>query len=274
MAEQKILNARLCQKIDTEENWNKAVNFIPLKGEIIIYENQIKDPKSKNLFHFPVNETISGEYEDSEEYGTADAPWNYTTEGSKIMLNNPRGDELIGFPDIEFDLKEILRDIDPNKELTISFTLFEGPDNFINIYLNEESIRGNVTFKLSEIDNAKLKFISTYDNHEIGIQIEEGTAATEYEDYIKPTVTRKIKIGDGITKVRDLEFISDDVLRYIKQDLTEEQQTQARENISAVSLKEVEELLGIEEEFSETGDPLILNLEKEKEIEVISKISR
>ena len=30
--------ARIQQKIDTEENWNKAVNFVPLKGEIIIYD--------------------------------------------------------------------------------------------------------------------------------------------------------------------------------------------------------------------------------------------
>ena len=32
-------NARYQQKIDTEANWNKAVNFIPMKGEIIIYKD-------------------------------------------------------------------------------------------------------------------------------------------------------------------------------------------------------------------------------------------
>ena len=31
------LNARMQQKIDTYENWSKATNFIPLKGELIIY---------------------------------------------------------------------------------------------------------------------------------------------------------------------------------------------------------------------------------------------
>lgn len=31
-------NARYQQKIDTETNWNKAVNFIPLAGEVIIYK--------------------------------------------------------------------------------------------------------------------------------------------------------------------------------------------------------------------------------------------
>ena len=37
MAEKKI-NARVTNKHDTEENWLKAVNFIPLSGEMIIYD--------------------------------------------------------------------------------------------------------------------------------------------------------------------------------------------------------------------------------------------
>ena len=40
----KILNTRVKQKIDTKANWDKAVNFVPLKGEIIVYSdlNRIK----------------------------------------------------------------------------------------------------------------------------------------------------------------------------------------------------------------------------------------
>lgn len=37
MAEKKI-NARVTNKHDIEENWLKATNFIPLAGEIIIYD--------------------------------------------------------------------------------------------------------------------------------------------------------------------------------------------------------------------------------------------
>lgn len=33
----KQFNTRVQHKIDTYENWNKAENFIPLKGELIIY---------------------------------------------------------------------------------------------------------------------------------------------------------------------------------------------------------------------------------------------
>lgn len=38
MATQKRLNARIIPKHDIEANWNKAINFIPLKGEIIVYD--------------------------------------------------------------------------------------------------------------------------------------------------------------------------------------------------------------------------------------------
>lgn len=34
----KQINARITHKIDTEENWAKAINFVPLKGEWIIYD--------------------------------------------------------------------------------------------------------------------------------------------------------------------------------------------------------------------------------------------
>lgn len=40
----KTFQGRIVQKHDTKANWDKAINFIPLKGEIIIYDdlNKIK----------------------------------------------------------------------------------------------------------------------------------------------------------------------------------------------------------------------------------------
>ena len=40
----KIFQGRIVQKHDTKANWEKATNFIPLKGEIILYDdlNEIK----------------------------------------------------------------------------------------------------------------------------------------------------------------------------------------------------------------------------------------
>ena len=37
MATEKNLYGRIAQKIDTAANWEKAINFIPKKGEIIVY---------------------------------------------------------------------------------------------------------------------------------------------------------------------------------------------------------------------------------------------
>jgi hypothetical protein len=65
-------------------------------------------------------------------------------------------------------------------------------------------------------------------------------------------------------------------ITHTEQTLTEEQQTQARTNIGAVSMEEVEELLGIEEVFSATGDVVEFDfdVEPDTELEVISKIHR
>ena len=38
MAEQQRMSVRHIQKHDIEENWAKATNFIPLVGEIIVYD--------------------------------------------------------------------------------------------------------------------------------------------------------------------------------------------------------------------------------------------
>lgn len=40
----KTFQGRVVQKHDTKANWEKATNFIPLKGEIILYDdlNEIK----------------------------------------------------------------------------------------------------------------------------------------------------------------------------------------------------------------------------------------
>lgn len=35
---EKMFNTRIIHKHDTEANWNKAVNFIPIQGEIIVYD--------------------------------------------------------------------------------------------------------------------------------------------------------------------------------------------------------------------------------------------
>lgn len=44
---QDTVKARIQLKNDTEANWNKALNFVPLKGEIIIYSTDESHPFSR-----------------------------------------------------------------------------------------------------------------------------------------------------------------------------------------------------------------------------------
>ena len=44
-----MLKTRIINKHETQENWEKATNFIPLEGEVIIYDpdNNHKKPRIK-----------------------------------------------------------------------------------------------------------------------------------------------------------------------------------------------------------------------------------
>ena len=45
--ERKIYNGRFVPKGDTEENWNKAVNYIPDTFTILVYTYENESPKVK-----------------------------------------------------------------------------------------------------------------------------------------------------------------------------------------------------------------------------------
>ena len=92
----------------------------------------------------------------------------------------------------------------------------------------------------------------------------------------KSAYSYALDAGYNGTEEEFAQRLVSDTLLYTPQELTEEQQAQARENIGAVNIEEVEELLGIEEEFNVTGDlvELDLGLEPGTEINVVSKIHR
>lgn len=89
-------------------------------------------------------------------------------------------------------------------------------------------------------------------------------------------MTNKYELPWTGTEVEERLRTIDDTILNTPQTLTEEQQAQARTNIGAVSLEEVEELLGIEEEFSVTGEVVQfdLDVETDTELNVVSKIHR
>ena len=47
MAGEKVIKTRIQLKNDTETNWNKAINFVPKQGEIIIYSADDSHPFSR-----------------------------------------------------------------------------------------------------------------------------------------------------------------------------------------------------------------------------------
>ena len=56
MATNKTIKTRISHKHDTEANWNAAVNFKPLAGELIIYD--IDDTHSQPRFKIGDGETL------------------------------------------------------------------------------------------------------------------------------------------------------------------------------------------------------------------------
>lgn len=66
---QSTVKSRIQLKNDIEANWNKAVNFIPLKGEIIIYSIDESHPFSRlkvgdgitTVINLPFINSLSGD---------------------------------------------------------------------------------------------------------------------------------------------------------------------------------------------------------------------
>lgn len=65
----KLLKTRMQQKIDTSQNWAKATNFVPLKGEICIYSDlhrmKVGDGTTK-IGDLDFFETIDESFTDAE----------------------------------------------------------------------------------------------------------------------------------------------------------------------------------------------------------------
>ena len=93
----KQYEARVQHKIDTWENWNKAENFIPLKGELIIYTtNEDGDLETKikigdgitfiKALPFIIPDIDSEIKEGSKNLITSDAVYSSLSKTSQIQL--------------------------------------------------------------------------------------------------------------------------------------------------------------------------------------------
>ena len=68
----KILKGRIQNKHDTFVNWEKATNFIPLEGEVIVYDDGI----GNNLKNFEEYASSRAKCENFRQTGALSASWN------------------------------------------------------------------------------------------------------------------------------------------------------------------------------------------------------
>ena len=97
---EKQIKARVQHKVDTWENWGKAENFIPLKGELIIYTTD-ENGNAKTQFKIGDGESyvrdLKFAFSDltSGESGTTaiQSDWTQTDSLSADSIKNKPGDE-------------------------------------------------------------------------------------------------------------------------------------------------------------------------------------
>ena len=175
----KEFNTRISHKHDTEANWQHCLSFIPLNGEIIIYdpdenynyprvklgngndyvsdlpfvyENRLLDNTNKiNLLAYHNPDCIKVEYTNNNggwKLDLRDADNNVIEHRGQNMFAQPHTNEVNH--EIEFSANGIT-----NANLSVySMTSHPGEFFFRNVTLETKSIQGPSAFELSQIYNA------------------------------------------------------------------------------------------------------------------------
>ncbi len=120
MSEKTFSNVRIIHKHDTEENWLKAINFIPKQGELIIYD--IDDTHAQPRFKIGDGETLVSELPFSQ---AQQANWDQMDENAADYIQNkPFGltDETIWMP--------LAEEISPSYVLMSGFVVYDIPGKF------------------------------------------------------------------------------------------------------------------------------------------------
>ena len=90
MANEKVFQSRIQLKHDIEENWLKAINFVPKEGEIVIYDSDSNNPTPR--FKIGNGVAVIG----SLPFVAAQADWNITDESdSGYIKNKPNYDKIV-----------------------------------------------------------------------------------------------------------------------------------------------------------------------------------
>lgn len=155
----KTFQGRIIQKHDTKANWDKATNFIPLKGEIIIYDdlNKIKiGDGTTTVIKLPYSTTIN--YNDLTNKPTIPSVGNGTLtiqkNGTKIdtFTANATADKTINIT-VPTKLSNLTDDIVNGKYLPLTGGIMTG-----NININNKTIT-NLKTPTVDTEAANKKYV-------------------------------------------------------------------------------------------------------------------
>lgn len=128
MAE-KIFNTRIINKHDTEANWNKATNFIPKQGELIIYDTDENNAKIR----FKIGDGLTTVNELPFVVDGIAANWNQNDETALNYIQNrthwEEGTYIL--PETKVDIKSIYR-----KNLSLQNTIDFIDGNIYDVIYN------------------------------------------------------------------------------------------------------------------------------------------
>lgn len=88
------IKTRIKQKIDTTENWEKATNFIPLRGEYCFYSDTNKIKVGNGSDYIADLPYVAADNATYAEFLGSYGPDNFVKMGGKIQLEN-------GLPTVE-----------------------------------------------------------------------------------------------------------------------------------------------------------------------------
>lgn len=155
----KTFQGRIIQKHDTKANWDKATNFVPLKGEIIIYDdlNKIKiGDGTTTIVKLPYSTTIN--YNDLTNKPTIPSVGNGTLtiqkNGTKIdtFTANATADKTINIT-VPTKLSNLTDDVVSGKYLSLAGGTMTG-----NININNKTIT-NLKAPTADTEAANKKYV-------------------------------------------------------------------------------------------------------------------
>lgn len=104
MPDTKVINARVISRHDLEANWLKALDFVPLRGELLIYDAEVA--ADGTIFELPSGRST---------------PFTYGRlkigDGCTLASNLPFIDYEVDYTTLAFDTSEIVASIVNNKSM-------------------------------------------------------------------------------------------------------------------------------------------------------------